>query len=322
MSEQKLYSYEVSFKGNRREVYYSDLEVKRGNYVIVNVEKGLDKGKVSTSKVVSAEEAKNLPKIQRIATQEDIERIARNSEKEKNAFRLAKERIIEYKLEMKLVEVEMQFDGGKLTFYFTSPNRVDFRELVKSLAGIYHTRIDLRQIGARDEARLISGIGPCGRVQCCSSSMSEFTEITAQHAKDQQLSMNPIKISGNCGRYLCCLNFEEECYLDAYTRIPRAGSGFTTEGGKKGEVVFVDIFKERIQVKFVERNGKDEKPTTKYEWFETEQIKAGKVEEAKQFIPNKKGMMPHANFQHKCNCQGDCNCKKNFPPKGANFEKK
>jgi len=315
MNESKLYSYEVSFKGNRREVYYSDLEIKRGSFVIVNAEKGLDAGKVSTNKKISAEEAKKIPKIQRAATPEDIERITRNGEKEKNAFRLCKERIIEYKLDMKLVEVEMQFDGGKLTFYFTSPQRVDFRELVKSLAGIYHTRIDLRQIGARDEARLISGLGPCGRVLCCSSNISEFKEITAQHAKDQQLSMNPTKISGNCGRYLCCLDYEHECYLDAYTRIPRSGSGFTTESGKKGEVVFVDIFKERIQVKFVERNGKDEKPTTKYEWFDTEQIKAGKVDEAKQFVPHNKkgGTMPHD-----CKCQGNCGCKKS---EGAKNEK-
>lgn len=301
MNESKLYSFEVSFKGNRREVYYSETEIKRETVVIVNVDKGLDAGKVSTSKTVSEEEAKKLPKIQRVATNEDIERIARNGEKEKNAFRLCKERIIEYNLDMKLVEVEMQFDGGKLTFYFTSPQRVDFRELVKSLAGIYHTRIDLRQIGARDEARLISGIGPCGRVQCCSSSMTEFTEITAQHAKDQQLSMNPVKISGNCGRYLCCLAFEEECYLDAYTRIPRSGSYFTTNGGKRGEVVFVDIFKERIQVKFIERNGKEEKPTTKFEWFDTEQIKAGKVEEARQYTPHNKKP------QHEC--KGECKCK-------------
>lgn len=315
MNEEKLYSYEVIFKGNRRELYCTNLEITRGNFVIVNIEKGLNSGKVSTSKVISAEEAGNLPKIQRVATQEDMERIARNTEKEKNAFRLAKKRIIEYNLEMKLVEVEMQFDGGKLTFYFTSPTRVDFRELVKSLAGIYHTRIDLRQIGSRDEARLISGLGPCGRVQCCSSCINEFKEITPQHAKDQQLSMNPIKISGNCGRYLCCLSFEEECYLDAYTRIPRAGSGFTTAEGKRGEVVFVDIFKERIQVKFVERNEKDEKPITKYEWFDTEQIKAGKVEETKPFIPNKKNANQH-------NCSGNCEHKKNFTEKGANNDNK
>jgi cell fate regulator YaaT (PSP1 superfamily) len=284
MGESKLYSYEVSFKGNRRDVYYSEQEIKRGSFVIVNVEKGLDAGKVSTSKLISADEAKTLPKIHRLATGEDVERIVRNNEKEKNAFRLCKERIIEHKLEMKLVEVEMQFDGGKLTFYFTSPQRVDFRELVKSLAGIYHTRIDLRQIGARDEARLISGIGPCGRVQCCSSCMNGFAEITAQQAKDQQLSMNPIKISGNCGRYLCCLSFEQECYLDAYTRIPRTGSLFVASDGRRGEVVFVDIFKERVQVKFIVKN-KEEKPTATYEWFDTEQINAGKVEETKQSSP-------------------------------------
>jgi len=277
----KLYSYEVTFKGNRREIYAANSEIKRESFVVVNVEKGLDAGKVSTSKPLDEKDAEALPRIQRVATQEDIERISRNNEKEKNAFLFCKEKIAELKLEMKLVEVEMRFDGGKLTFYFTSPQRVDFRELVKALAGIYHTRIDLRQIGARDEARLISGIGPCGRVQCCSSCMSGFKEITAQQAKDQQLSINPVKISGNCGRYICCLAFEEECYLDAYTKIPRAGSYFTEQNGKKGEVVFVDIFKERVQVKFFEKIG-NEKPTVKYEWFDREQIKAGKCEESKQ----------------------------------------
>ena len=283
MNESKLYSYEVSFKGNRRNVYCSQHKIKRGDYVIVNVEKGLDAGKVSIPKTVSANDAKNLPKIQRIATREDLERIGRNREKEKNAFLLCKKRIIEYKLDMKLVGVEMQFDGGKLTFYFTSPQRVDFRELVKTLAGIYNTRIDLRQIGVRDETRIISGIGACGRVQCCSSCMTAgFKEIGAQYAKDQQLSMNPIKNTGNCGRYLCCLAFEEDSYLEAYTRIPRAGSYFTTADKKRGEVIFVDIFRERIQVKFIVKN-KDEKPTTQYEWFDMEQIKSGKVEEAKHF---------------------------------------
>ena len=274
----KLYFYEVFFKGNRRETCISGQEIKHGTVVIVSAEKGFDSGKISASKIISEEKAKSFPKIHRIATQEDIERISRNAEKEKNAFRLCKERIVEHNLDMKLVGVEMRFDGGKLTFYFTSPQRVDFRELVKSLAGIYHTRIDLRQIGAREEARFISGIGPCGRIQCCSSCcMTDFKEITAQQAKDQQLSMNPLKNSGNCGRYLCCLTFEEECYIDAYTRVPRAGTFFTPEGGKKGEVIFVDIFKERIQVKFIERNG-NEKPISKYEWFDLEQIKAGKCE--------------------------------------------
>ncbi|MCL1947941.1 MAG: stage 0 sporulation protein, partial [Chitinivibrionia bacterium] len=213
---------------------------------------------------------------------EDLERISRNHEKEKNAFRICKERIIEYKLDMKLVGVEMQFDGGKLTFYFTSPQRVDFRELVKTLAGIYNTRIDLRQIGVRDETRIISGIGACGRTQCCSACMSGFKEISPQYAKDQQLSMNAVKNCGNCGRYLCCLAFEEDSYIEAYKRIPRAGSYFTSAEQKRGEVVFVDIFKERIQVKFIVKN-KDEKPTTQYEWFDMEQIKSGKVEEIRHF---------------------------------------
>ena len=280
----KWYSYEVSSKGNRREVYVCDQEIKRGTVVIVNiggVEKGFDSGKVSTFKTISAKDAEAFGKIQRIATKEDIERIARNKEKESNAFKICKEKIIEHNLDMKLVTVEMRFDGGKLTFYFTSPQRVDFRELVKSLAGIYHTRIDLRQIGAKEEARLISGIGPCGRVLCCSSCMKEFVEVNAQYAKDQQLSANPIKTSGNCGRYLCCLAFEEECYIDAYKRgIPRAGTFFTPAAGKRGEVVFVDIFKERIQVKFTEKT-ENEKPASRYEWFSLEQIKSGTCEDTK-----------------------------------------
>jgi len=282
-NESKTYSYEVSFKGNRREVYSFPQEIKRQNRVIVNVEKGLDSGIVSTSKQILESAAGSLPKIQRVATKEDLERVARNNEKEKNACRLCKQKIAEYNLDMKLVAAEMQFDGGKLTFYFTSPQRVDFRELVKSLAGIYHTRIDLRQVGARDEARIVSGIGPCGRELCCSSCTKGYKEVSSQHAKDQQLSMNPTKITGNCDRYLCCLAYEEESYLDAYTRIPRAGSYFTPENQqKRGEVIFVDIFKERIQVKFLIKN-KDEKPTTQYEWFNLEQVNAGKVEEARNY---------------------------------------
>ncbi|MCL2845778.1 MAG: stage 0 sporulation protein [Chitinivibrionia bacterium] len=285
MNENKMHSYEVSFRGNRREIYCSSEEIRRGNRVIVNIDKGFDAGTVSTSKKISEEEAKNLPKIQRVATQDDIERIARNKEKEKNAARLCKQKIVEYNLDMKLVSAELQFDGGKLTFYFTSPQRVDFRELVKSLAGIYHTRIDLRQVSARDEARIVSGVGPCGRALCCSScSCSKGQkEVSSQYAKDQQLSMNPTKITGNCDRYLCCLAYEEDVYLEAYTRIPRAGSHFTPENRThRGEVVFVDIFKERIQVKFYIKN-KDEKATTQYEWFNLEQIKAGKVEEPKNY---------------------------------------
>jgi len=281
MNERKAYSYEVAFKGNRREIYSSPQDIKRGVRVIVNVEKGIDSGTVSTSKQISETAAQNLPKIQRVAAKEDLERIARNVEKEKNAYRLCKQKIAEYNLDMKLIGAELQFDGGKLTFFFTSPQRVDFRELVKALAGIYHTRIDLRQVGSRDEARIVSGVGPCGRALCCSSCVKTCKEVSSQYAKDQQLSMNPLKITGNCDRYLCCLAYEQESYIDAYTRIPRAGSLFTPENrSQKGEVIFVDIFKERIQVKFVVKN-KDEKPTTQYEWFDLQQINVGKVEENK-----------------------------------------
>ncbi|MGM0462489.1 MAG: PSP1 domain-containing protein [Fibrobacterota bacterium] len=209
--------------------------------------------------------------IHRSATDDDIERNAANRKRELSAFRICKEKISYHKLDMKLVDVEYQFEGGKITFYFTADQRVDFRALVKTLAGEFRTRIELRQIGVRDAAKLIEGVGICGRPQCCSTFMRDFAQISTQLAKDQQLTLNPAKISGNCGRLLCCLDFEEKEYLKAYKELPRVGCSFTDAAGKRGLVVFVDIFKERIHVR------RNEGGMNQFQWYTKEEIEKGTV---------------------------------------------
>ncbi len=279
----------ITFKGNRRGLgdNQQDLPLNHTDIVIVEAERGLDCAtavinknscgsgcsKGCSSKKSSSRFGEQIFNIRRVANRDDLDRLERNREKEKNAFKICKERIAEYKLQMKLVDVEMQFDGSKMIFYFTADQRVDFRELVKTLASIYRTRIELRQIGVRDEAKRLGGVGICGKSQCCSSFMSGFSQITTQFAKDQQLSLNPTKISGNCGRLLCCLQFEEEDYLEAYKTLPRSGSSFINGEGKKGDIVFVDTFKERIQVRRFE-NG-----INRFDWYDLEELKKGEVHE-------------------------------------------
>ena len=273
---------EVVFKGHRRDVFYNrtQLSLANGDRVVVEADRGLDFGAVvSLDGDASHSSSQNDGKIRAIrrkATATDIERDERNYLKEKEAFAVAKEEIEYFKLSMKLVDVEQQFDGSKMTFYFTAEQRVDFRELVKKLASNFRTRIELRQIGVRDEAKRLGGIGVCGRPQCCSEFMTEFALVTTQEAKDQQLSLNPAKISGNCGRLLCCLNYEIDVYRKAYEELPRSGWKFTPKGGKRGDVFFVDIFKERVHVRFY-NDG-----TQTFEWFDKEQIKKGKVDEVQQ----------------------------------------
>jgi cell fate regulator YaaT (PSP1 superfamily) len=272
---------EVGFKGNRRGWYLNrrELHLDEGEKVVVEAERGLEIGKIISLKGAccgAEKRAESALDIRRTATSEDLEREKNSDEREKNAFKIATERIIEYKLNMKLIDVEQQFDGNKMTFFFTAEQRVDFRELVKSLAGIYRTRIELRQVGVRDEAKRINGIGICGRPQCCSSFMDGFSQVTTQLAKDQQLSLNPSKISGNCGRLLCCLEFEEADYLEAYKELPRSGCTFTING-KKGTIVNVDTFKKKIQVRRFEEG------MNKFEWYELEDIAKGEVGDAPEY---------------------------------------
>ena len=263
---------EVIFKGERRAIYRDriDIDIKEGDYVVVEAERGQDLGAASCiGSLVKLKRGKGETRsIIRKATPADLEVLGRNLIKEKDSFKVCREKINAYKLDMKLVNVEMQFDGSKITFYFTAAQRIDFRELVKELAAIYRTRIELRQIGVRDEAKRISGMGICGRKQCCSAFLTEFEQITTQMAKNQLLALNPTKISGNCGRLLCCLRYEDAMYQDIFKAYPPLGAKITLNG-KKGHLSFINIFSDKGQIRFEDGTQ---------EWFSPEDIKKGTVE--------------------------------------------
>jgi cell fate regulator YaaT (PSP1 superfamily) len=260
---------EVVFKGERRAIYRDrlDIDIKEGEYVIVEAERGQDLGKASCiGALVRLKRGKGETRsIIRKAAEADLELLAKNQAKEKDAFKVCKQKILDYKLDMKLVGAELQFDGGKLTFYFTAAQRVDFRELVKDLASVYRTRIELRQIGVRDEAKRISGMGICGRKQCCSAFLTEFEQITTQMAKNQQLALNPSKISGNCGRLLCCLRYEDDLYLELFKAYPQLGSKVTVNG-KTGMLDFINIFNDKGLLRFEDGTQ---------EWLSSQDISKG-----------------------------------------------
>jgi cell fate regulator YaaT (PSP1 superfamily) len=241
---------EVVFKGNRTGIYSNpvNIKLKTGDYVIVEAERGEDMGIViALGRVLSLKEMKSEPlKMMRLATPADIEKYQSNRKAEAQAFELCKEKITKHNLNMKLVDVEYQFDKNKLTFYFTSDQRVDFRQLVRDLAAIYKTRIELR---VRDEAKRIGGYGTCGYRLCCATFMREFETISTQYAKDQLLPMNPSKLSGVCGRLKCCLAFEKVFYIEELDKYPVLDSTVRTPQGE-GIVEKVDIFNESIYVKF------------------------------------------------------------------------
>lgn len=200
-------------------IYYFDpdtFDIKDGDKVIVETIRGVEYGNViyGNKEVMLDEIIQPLKKVIRIASEEDTEKYNLNKENEKLAFRTGKDKIFEHDLPMKLIDVEYTFDGGKIIFYFTAEGRIDFRELVKDLASIYHTRIELRQIGVRDESKMLGGIASCGRVLCCHSFLSDFVPVSIKMAKQQHLSLNPTKISGICGRLMCCLKYENDQYED------------------------------------------------------------------------------------------------------------
>lgn len=241
-------------------VYYFDpnnLEYIHGQHVIVETARGIEYGEVVIPNREVADElvVQPLKKVIRPATEEDIETTRLNKEKEAEAFRVCKEKIISHNLDMKLVDVEYTFDNNKVLFYFTSDDRVDFRELVKDLAAIFKTRIELRQIGVRDETKMCGGIGICGRGLCCNTFLSDFQPVSIKMAKEQNLSLNPIKISGICGRLMCCLKYEEECYQEIKGRLPEVGDMVITPEGK-GEVLSINLLREQIKVA-VEKKDKD-----------------------------------------------------------------
>ncbi len=233
-----------------------DLEVEKQSKVIVETSMGQEIGEVVISKKSIMEESLSTPlkKIIRVATQKDIKHDEENRQKEKEAFKICEEKIKKYKLDMNLTEVEYKFDNSKILFYFTADGRIDFRELVKELAAIFKTRIELRQIGVRDEVKRIGGNGVCGRELCCCSFLGNFETVSIKMAKEQNVSLNPSKISGNCGRLMCCLKYEEEVYEDKLKRLPKIGAIVKTEDGE-GTVESIETLKEIIRVKF--KDGED-----------------------------------------------------------------
>jgi len=225
-----------------------DLQVKGGDYVILEHDRGLDYGQVMTTKVCPSQENKQpLKKILRVARPEDLKQIEDNRVKSKEAFLTCEKKITEHKLEMKLVQAEYSFDRSKMVFYFTSNGRVDFRELVKDLAKIFKARIELRQIGVRDETKFFGGFGPCGRHLCCATFLKDFEPVTIKMAKEEGLPLNTPKISGICGRLMCCLNYEYETYKILSKGLPREGERIVTPQGK-GKVINVNVFKRSATV--------------------------------------------------------------------------
>ena len=252
---------------NAGKIYYfgpGKLDIHAGMHVIVETARGVEMGTVMTEpKGVSEEEViQPLKPVIRIATEADEKTVAKNREKEKDAFRICLEKIAKHKLDMKLVEAEYTFDNNKLLFYFTADGRIDFRELVKDLAAVFRTRIELRQIGVRDETKIVGGIGICGRPLCCASYLSEFIPVSIKMAKEQNLSLNPTKISGVCGRLMCCLKYEEDTYEELNGRLPNIGDYVTTDDGLKGEVHSVSILRQLVKVIVTVNN--DEKEIREY----------------------------------------------------------
>lgn len=234
-------------------IYFFDPEkneVHRADHVIVETARGMEYGTVVGDPMEVSEDqiVAPLKPIIRVATKADDEKTAKNKEKEKEAFKICLEKIAKHGLEMKLIDAEYTFDNNKLLFYFTADGRVDFRELVKDLAAVFKTRIELRQIGVRDETKIMGGIGICGRPLCCHSHQSDFLPVSIKMAKEQNLSLNPTKISGVCGRLMCCLKHEEDTYEELNRNLPFVGDFVTTNDGKKGEVHSVNVLRQLVKV--------------------------------------------------------------------------
>lgn len=231
-------------------------KIEKGTFVIVETTMGQEYAEViiANRKMDEKKIVKPLKKIIRVATKSDEKHNKENEKIEKEAFELANKKIKEHNLKMTLVEVEYKFDNSKMLFYFTADGRIDFRELVKDLASIYKTRIELRQIGVRDEVRRIGGNGICGRELCCCSFLDNFETVSIKMAKEQNISLTPSKISGNCGRLMCCLKYEQEVYEDKLSKLPKVGAIVKTEEGK-GVVDNVEILKEKVNVKFKDKEG-------------------------------------------------------------------
>jgi cell fate regulator YaaT (PSP1 superfamily) len=250
----------VRFKRAGKIYYFDpgDLVIDLNQNVIVETARGIEFGLVvvPNREVDESEIVAPLKKVIRIADPDDIAHAQDNDRKEKEAFNICLQKISDHKLDMKLIDVEYTFDNNKVLFYFTADGRVDFRELVKDLAAVFKTRIELRQIGVRDESKMMGGIGICGRVLCCNSFLGEFQPVSIKMAKEQSLSLNPTKISGTCGRLMCCLKYEQEAYEDLLARVPKVGAIVETPEGQ-GTVVEVNLLKEILKVKLDMGNESD-----------------------------------------------------------------
>lgn len=247
-------------------IYFFDplkFDVKRGDHVIVETARGIEYGTVvgDPKEVEDDKVIQPLKPVLRVATARDTEQELANKQKEKEAFKICLEKIKKHKLEMKLIDAEYTFDNNKVLFYFTADGRIDFRELVKDLASVFKTRIELRQIGVRDETKIMGGIGICGRTLCCHAHLSEFVPVSIKMAKEQNLSLNPTKISGMCGRLMCCLKHEEETYEYLNKKLPNIGDFVTTDDGLKGEVHSVNVLRQLVKV-LIDNN--DEKEIREY----------------------------------------------------------
>lgn len=248
-------------------IYYfapGKFHIRQGDKVIVETARGVEFGSVviEPKEIKDEEVMQPLKSVIRIATEEDKRAEEKNREKEKEAFKICLEKIRKHNLDMKLINAEYTFDNNKVLFYFTADGRIDFRELVKDLAAVFRTRIELRQIGVRDETKIRGGIGICGRPLCCHTYLSEFAPVSIKMAKEQNLSLNPTKISGVCGRLMCCLTNEEETYEELNSRLPAIGDTVTTNEGLKGEVQSVSVLRQLVKVVVTLDN--DEKEIREY----------------------------------------------------------
>ncbi len=256
----------VRFRTAGKIYYFSpgSFELAQGSNVIVETARGTEFGRVvlAPRELDDEKVIQPLKSVVRVATPEDEKRAADNRRREREAFAVCREKIAKHHLDMKLIDVEYTFDNNKILFYFTAEGRVDFRELVKDLASVFRTRIELRQIGVRDETKILGGIGICGRPLCCHSYLSEFVPVSIKMAKEQNLSLNPVKISGVCGRLMCCLKNEEETYEYLNSKLPSVGDFVTTDDGMKGEVHSVSVLRQTVKV--VVNIGNDDKEIREY----------------------------------------------------------
>lgn len=281
----------VRFKQVGKIYYFDpvDIEFEQGEYVIVETARGVECGEVATKNREENDEniVHPLKKVIRKATEDDLKKLEQNKIKEKEALKTCESLVMQHGLDMKLVDVEYTFDNSKIMFYFTADGRVDFRALVKDLASVFRTRIELRQIGVRDEAKMLGGLGVCGKPFCCSSFLGEFQPVSIKMAKEQGLSLSPVKISGTCGRLMCCLKYEQEAYTDLLKRTPKVGAIVKTPLGK-GVVVENNLLTQTLKVKM--DNTPDEAAPQSFKVKEVRLLKDGYIKVNKKELDELKDL--------------------------------